>query len=58
MNRVNVFVGETHERHAAELCLRIALKKFEEGDYDFAIHRAEEAIRSLRELKKLNKKAN
>jgi len=51
---MNVFIGVAHEQYAAELCLRIAFKKFKEGDYDLAIHRAEEAIRSLNELKKLD----
>jgi len=52
-----VYQGEQYERHAAELCLRLALKKLEEEDFELASHRTEEAIRSIKELQKI-KKAN
>lgn len=52
---MNVFIGEEHERYAAEMCLRVALKKFNEGDFELAIHRAEEAIRSLKALQEIKK---
>lgn len=52
---MNAFVGEEQEKYAAELCLWIALVKFEEGDFELAIHRAEEAIRSLKVLQEIKK---
>ena len=51
----NIYKGEKYERHAAELCLRLALKKLEEEDFELAIHRAEEAIRSIKELQQIKK---
>ncbi len=51
------FSSELHERYAAEICLRIAFKKFKEGDIDLALHRAEDAVRSLKALQDI-KKAN
>ncbi|MER2091008.1 MAG: hypothetical protein ABS920_14810 [Sporosarcina sp.] len=54
---MNVFKGELHERYAAELCLRIAFKKLKAGDIELALHRAEDAVKSLKELQQI-KKAN
>lgn len=54
---MNVFIGEEHERYAADLCLSIARKKFREGDYETSIKRTEEALRSLKALQEI-KKAN
>ena len=55
---MNVFTGETHERYAAEFCLRVAFKSLRNDDIDSALKRTEDALRSLKELKKLTKKAN
>ncbi len=52
---MKVFIGEEHERYAAEMCLRVAFKKFKEGDFELAIHRSEEAIRSLKVLQEIKK---
>lgn len=51
----SMYTGENYERHAAELCLRLALKKLEEENYELAAHRAEEAIRSIKELREIKK---
>lgn len=52
---MDIFAGAEHEKYAADLCLRIAFKKFKEGDFELAIHRAEEAIRSLKVLQEIKK---
>lgn len=39
------------------MCLYLALKKLNEDDIEMAIHRAEEAVRLLKELQQI-KKAN
>lgn len=54
---MKVFSGELHERYAAEMCLRIAWRKLKADDIDMALHRAEDAVRSLKELQQI-KKAN
>ena len=51
------FSEELHERYAAEICLRIAFKKLKEDDIALALHRAEDAVRSLKALMDI-KKAN
>ncbi|QNK86471.1 hypothetical protein H7992_14505 [Sporosarcina sp. resist] len=51
------FSEELHERYAAVISLRIAFKKLKEGDIDLALHRAEDAVRSLKALQEI-KKAN
>ncbi len=51
------FSSELHEQYATEMCLRLAFKKFKEGDIDLAIHRTEDALRSLKALQDI-KKAN
>ena len=52
---MNRFVGEQHERYAAEMCLRVAYRRLKDGDVDLSIKRTEEALRSLRELQALKK---
>ena len=51
------FSSELHEQYATEMCLRMAFMKFKEGDIDLAIHRTEDALRSLKALQEI-KKAN
>lgn len=54
---MDVFIGEEHERYAAEMCLRVAYRRLKDGDVDLSIKRTEEALRSLRALQEI-KKAN
>ena len=52
---MNLLKGELHERYAAELCLRIAYRKLKADDIDLALHRAEDAVRSLQALQDIKK---
>ena len=46
------------ETEGARLCLLLAMRKLNEGDIDMAIHRAEEAIKLLKDLQKMKREEN
>jgi len=44
-----------YETDGARLCLYLALKKLNEDDLEMTIHRAEEAIKLLKDLQKMKR---
>ncbi|BAQ11482.1 hypothetical protein OXB_3012 [Bacillus sp. OxB-1] len=50
-----VTINPDQEIYAAECCLRVAFKRLKKGDYEQALKRTEDAIRSLKVLRENEK---
>jgi len=50
-----VIINPDQEIHAAECCLRVAFKRLKKGDYEQALRRTEDALRSLKALQEKEK---